>query len=291
MNKAKRLLAAWYEILREASEEFVNDRAKRLAAGLAYYSLFALLPSVMLAAVIAAAIVGPEAATGSLADGLESTIGEVAAEQIEAALASLWENVDTSGFALLNLAVVLYGASILFVAWRDMIGVIWGRPYELTASATLRKRIFALLVPIAAGLVFAAVLLIELVMGFLERVVDAAILDATLRTAGSVVPAAAAVVALGLLYRYSTDTDRPEWRDVWPSAALVTAVLVVGFWVYGLYVRFVGQTSVTGAASTILVGMVVVNFAAKILLFGAEVTKVLGRRHDDRLNTRVPEGA
>jgi len=269
----------------------VNDRAKRLAAGLAYYSLFALLPSVMLAAVIAAAIVGPEAATGSLADGLESTIGEVAAEQIEAALAGLWENVDTSGFALLNLAVVLYGASILFVAWRDMIGVIWGRPYELTASATLRKRIFALLVPIAAGLVFAAVLLIELVMGFLERVVDAAILDATLRTAGSVVPAAAAVVALGLLYRYSTDTDRPEWRDVWPSAALVTAVLVVGFWVYGLYVRFVGQTSVTGAASTILVGMVVVNFAAKILLFGAEVTKVLGRRHDDRLNTRVPEGA
>lgn len=279
MNTPKRLLGTLFEIIREAAKEFAVDRAKRLAAGLAYYSLFALVPSLMLAAMIAAAFVGADTATSGIADGLEGTVGTDAALQIEQALVDLWDDVDASGFALLNGALVLYSSSILFVAWRDMMGLIWGVPYRPSATATLRKRVFSLLGPIIAGLVFAAALLVELVMGFLEGATNSNLLDATFRTAGSVVPAVAALAALSLLYRYSADKKRPAWRDIWRSAALVTALLAVGSWGYGLYVRLVGQTSVTGAASTVVVGLVVVYAAAQIVLFGGEVIKVLERRH------------
>ena len=55
---------------------------------------------------------------------------------------------------------------------------------------------------------------------------------------------------------------------------------MIGFWGYGLYLRFVGTSSVTGAASSVVLGLVVIYYTAQVLLFGAEVIKAAGRAQD-----------
>ena len=267
-------------ILRAAAREFAADRCRRLGAGLAYYALFALVPTLLLTAMIAAALVGREAVEGELAGQLDEAVGPDGAAAIQDAIAGLWENTDTSNFALISILVVVYSASILFVAWRDTLEIVWDVPYEANLAITLRSRAFGALVPITAGLLLAAVLILEVAVGFVEELVDSAVLDTTLQAAGSLLPAAAATGALGLLYRYSTRSRRPDWRDIWPGTVVAAVLLALASWAFGVYMNIVGSTSVTGAASSVVVALIVVYYAAQIVLFGAEIIKVLHERRE-----------
>jgi membrane protein len=267
-------------VLKDASVVFFEDRVRRLSAGLAYYALFALVPTVLLSATIAAAFVGRDAAAGELSEKLSGVLGPEFAAQIEDAVALLWESTDGSGFALFSIGVILFSASVLFSAWRDTIQLIWEVPYEPSLKTTLRTKLFAVLVPIFAGFFLVVTLILQGAMTFVQEFVSAPALDTVLRLGGSVLQFALGVAALGFLYSRSTTVGRPAWVDIWPATLLVSVVLMVGFWGYGLYLRFVGTSSVTGAASSVILGLVVIYYTAQVLLFGAEVIKVAGRDQD-----------
>ncbi len=270
--------AAAFDVLRDAASEFFRDRAKRLGAGLAYYTLFALIPSLFFSVAIAAAFVGREAAAGGLQEQLSNVLGPDASRQIESAIATMWESSDRSNFAFISLGVILYSASVLFVAWRDSVELIWEVPYESGLQRTLRTRAFAILVPIAAGLLLAATMIMQGLLTFVEGILDSQLIDAALRTAGAVGQVALSMAALGALYRYSARARRPVWRDILPASIFVVVILGIGFWGYGIYLRFFGVSSVTGAAGSVVLGLVVVYYSAQTLLFGAEMIKVLDRR-------------
>jgi len=272
--------AAW-DLLRAATHEFLKDRAKRLSAGLAYYALFALIPSVMLALAIAAAIVGKEAAAGGLTDQLTELFGAEAARQMEDAIATVWETGDQSNFALFTLGVILFSASVLFVAWRDSVELIWEVPYEPSLKSSLRARAFAVLVPISAGLILVATMILQGLVTFAQQFINTELVDAALRTASAVGQVLLGIAALATLYRHSARARRPEWREILPASIFVVAVLGIGFWAYGLYLRYVGVASATGAASSVVLGLVVVYYSAQTLLFGAEMIKVLHEHRGD----------
>ena len=63
----------------------------------------------------------------------------------------------------------------------------------------------------------------------------------------------------------------------------VSVVFAVGFWGYGIYLRTVGTSSVTGAASSVVLGLVVVYYAAQSLLLGAELIKVRRSASDEEI--------
>jgi membrane protein len=266
------------EVARDAQRAFKVDRGKRLSAGLAYYSIFALVPTIFLAVAIAGAVVGQEATEGRLVARLDDVLGAAAAKQIEDAVVALRESTNSSGFALISAGVVVYSASALFVAWRDTLELIWDVPYESGLATSLRSRAFGALVPVGAGILLATIVLLELLVAFAEQLVSSDLLDAILRMTGTIIPTLSAVVALSLFYRYTTRTRRPEWREVWPGTIVASIAIAVASWGYGLYVRFVGSNSVAGAATAVVVGLVFVYYVAQILLFGAEVIRVLQER-------------
>ncbi len=249
-----------------------------MSGGLAYYAIFALVPTLFLSVAIAAAFVGRDAATGELEEQLADVLGPEIADQLGSAVATLWQSTDASNFALFSVVLVIFSASVLFVAWRDIVDFIWEVPYQPTFETTLRSRVFAGLVPVAAGLLLTATLLFQAAMGVAEQLVDSAVLNATLRTVGTIVPFVTSIVAVTLLYRYSSRQERPPWQRALPAAVLVVVVLAIGSWGYGLYLRFVGSKSFTGAASSAFLGLVVIYYAAQILLFGIELVKVLTER-------------
>lgn len=270
-----------FDVLRESLLFYRRDRAKRLSAGLAYYTLFALIPSLLFAVAIAAAFVGREAAAGGLEEQLTNVLGPEAAAQIEEAIAAVWENSDGSGFALFSVGVVLYSASILFVAWRDSVELIWEVPFEPGLHVTLRSRAFAMLVPVIAGLLLAATMILQGLVTFVQGILDGALFDAAVRTLSAAAQVLIGLAALCALYRYSARSRRPDLRDILPSGIFVAVVLGIGYWAYGLYLRVVGVASVTGAASSVVLGLVVIYYSSQVLLLGAEIIKVLDARRTD----------
>jgi membrane protein len=189
---------------------------------------------------------------------------------------------------LLSVGGVLYSASALFVAWRDTLEVIWDVPYDSDLTSSLRSRAFGVLVPIAAGVGLALIIVSEQALAFVEQQVSPAVLDALLRVTGTVLSTLVAVGALGLLYRQTPRSSRPRWSEVWPGTVVAASALAVLSWGYGLYLRFIGSDSVTGAASAIVVGLVFIYYAAQILLLGAEIIGVLVKRRHSRIEPAPP---
>ena len=267
------MVAAAIDVLRLASPAFLRHRARRLGAGLAFYSLFALVPTVFLALAIVAAIFGEEATEGILVDRLDGILGDEVAKQMEEAVGALWENSNTSGFAIVTAVVVVYSASILFVAWRDSLEAIWELPYRSGLKSSIRGRVFGALVPIALGVVLATIVLVEVVTALAGDLVTSPLLDAVINAVATISPTVASILALVLVYRLSTRL-RPRWNDIWPGALVAALALAVLAWGYGLYVRMFGSSSAAGAASSVVLALAFVYYSAQVLLFGAEVISI-----------------
>ena len=286
--RASAVVAAAIDVLRLASPAFLRHRARRLGAGLAFYSLFALVPTVFLALAIVAAIFGEEATEGILVDRLDGILGDEVAKQIEEAVGALWENSNTSGFAIVTAVVVVYSASILFVAWRDSLEAIWELPYRSGLKSSIRGRVFGALVPIALGVVLATIVLVEVVTALAGDLVTSPLLDAVINAVATVSPTVASILALVLVYRLSTRL-RPRWGDIWPGALVAALALAVLAWGYGLYVRMFGSSSAAGAASSVVLALAFVYYSAQVLLFGAEVISICADHRGRPIRASVGE--
>jgi membrane protein len=269
-RRSKAGVAIAIDMLRLAGGSFMRHRAQRLGAGLAYYSLFALVPTMFLALAIVAAVFGEEATEGRLVDRLDDVVGTETAKQIEEAVGAVWENSNTSGFAIVTAVVVVYSASSLFVAWRDTLEAIWELPYQTGLKTSIRRRIYGAMGPIAAGILLATIVLVEVWTALAADFITSPLLDAIVQAVQTMSPAVVSVLALALVYRVST-RFRPRWKDIWPGTLFAAPALGVLAWGYGMYVRLYGSSSAAGVAGTVVLGLAFIYYSAQILLFGAEV--------------------
>ncbi len=264
-------------LLLEAGSEFMEDRALRLGAGLAYYGLITLAPLLILLLGIAGLILGEEAANGQLTETLQQWFGA----DIAQAFAEMITAADVAGtFANLTIAsliLLIFAASILFVAWKDALNVIWGIGYHSGVKATLAKRLFGFASVGALAGLLVAILVAETLIAMLSGLLsDDALIDTAFGIAASIVPLVLGALLLGAAYRYGTD-GKVAWHAVWPGTILTMVLLIVLAAGYGIYVDLSG-TSITGVASSAILLIVLVYLMAQVMLYGGEVIKVQSRR-------------
>ena len=264
-------------LLIEAGFEFMEDRALRLGAGLAYYGLITLAPLLILLVGVAGLLVGQEAANGQLAESLEQWFGADIAQAAGETITAADVTGSFANLTIISVIVLTFTASVLFVAWKDALDVIWRVAYRSGVKATLARRLFGFAsVGALAGLLI-AVLVAETVLAMLSGFVsDETLIDTAFGIAASIVPLLLGVLLLGALYRFGTE-DRASWHAIWPGTILTMILLLALSGGYGIYVDLTG-TSVAGVASSALLLIVLVYFMAQVLLYGAEVIKIQARR-------------
>ena len=74
-----------FKLLKEAFQEWQQDKVSRLAAALAYYTVFSITPLLVIAIAIAGAVFGQEAAKGEIVDQINGLVGDQGARAIEVA--------------------------------------------------------------------------------------------------------------------------------------------------------------------------------------------------------------
>ena len=72
-----------FYLLKDTFNEWNEDKAPRLGAALAYYSIFSIAPLVMLVIGAASLIFGPEAARGEVVEEIKVTVGAPVAQAVE----------------------------------------------------------------------------------------------------------------------------------------------------------------------------------------------------------------
>lgn len=113
------------EIVKETVNSWLDDKAPRLAASLALYTLMSLAPLLILAVSVAGLMFGEEAARGQIAHQLAGVLGDKGALAVQAILANA--KTPSSGVlgTVVGLALALFGASGVFGELQGTLNTIW----------------------------------------------------------------------------------------------------------------------------------------------------------------------
>lgn len=101
-------------LLKDSVLKFVEDKATRLAAALAYYTALSLSPLVLAVVAIAGLAFGERAARGEILAQFRDTIGDEAAGFLEQMILKSSSQSDGIVAAVIAGAVLLFGASGVF---------------------------------------------------------------------------------------------------------------------------------------------------------------------------------
>lgn len=103
-----------WRLLKETLQEWQDDRASRLAASLAYYTIFSLSPLLIITVSIAGAVFGEEAAKGEIVGQIQGLVGVDGAQVIEIAIQNANQPDVSSIASIISIIVLLFSASGVF---------------------------------------------------------------------------------------------------------------------------------------------------------------------------------
>src|SRR5918993_2097343 len=267
---------------RTAARAWWDDDCTRLGASLAYFTLFAIAPILLVATSIAGMVFGPAAVRGEIVGQLDHLVGREGALAVQGLLEAAARR--PSGFlpTLIGGVTFLVAATGAFLELQVAFNTIWRvkpRPSgHLYAFVMDRVRSFGLVVAIG----FLLLVSLSVTAALAARhawLLNVSPADAYLwNVVNTLVSIVVTTILFALLFRFLPDV-RLRWRDV-TTGAVVTAILfTIGQTVIGLYL---GQSTIAasyGATGSMMVLLLWVYYSCQILLFGAEFTRVWAVRH------------
>lgn len=268
-------------LIRAAYESWSDDHGPRLAAALAYYTLFSLAPLLMIAMAIAGAALGERPVETALVAQFYGLVGRAGATAIENMLRDLHKPGMTTVAGIAGSVLLLIGASAVFVELEDALNTIW---HAKKTCGNLRTIVVEWLQGFSLVMIGEILLIVSVLFAALRATLARIALpqwpgfEISLRFVGILASFAAATALFGMLFKLVPKTSI-EWRDVWP-AAMVTAVMFdAGKLLIALYLGKSSIISAYGAASSLVAVVGWVYYSALILYFGAEFAKVYARAY------------
>jgi len=255
-----------------------KDDVPRLGASLAYYTLFAVGPILLIAIAIAGTVYGPDAVRGQIVGEISGLIGRQGAEAVQTILQSAHQNRTGSLAVIIGTITLILGASGAFLELQHALNTIFRVKTDPKKSGLERlvlSRLRSFGVVVSIGFLLLVSLLVSAALSALSSRIERSPVGnpVLLQAINMVVTLAVMTLLFGLIYRLLPDV-RLAWRDVWTGAFVTSLLFSIGKFLIGLYLGHSGVASSYGAAGSIVVLLVWVYYSAQVILLGAEFTRV-----------------
>ncbi len=278
-----RWIGRFPQLMAGALAEYMEDKAARMGAALAYYTLFSIAPILVILIGVTGQIFGAETVHGQVFDEIRATLGPRTAETIASMLESVRAHESGLLATLAGLVLMFVGATGVFVALQDALFMIWG--VELKGESgilnMLKKRGIAFILVLGSGFVLAVSILastaftaaLDLFGGLLPPPIH----SLGVQLLDHFLVFLVATVHFAMIYKIIPAIPL-QWGDVWVGAAITSLLFNVGKWGIELYLSWSGIATIFGAGSSLVILLLWVYYSAQIVLLGAEFTKVYARR-------------
>jgi len=268
------------EFIRLVLRDWNEAEMSRMAAALAFFATVSLVPFAVLTVAFSGLLFGQEAAEGRLLVTLEAVLGSRTAGVIEdlvlqAALAS------GSGMSLIGLLVLVLAASRMFRHIEFSLNQLWDPDsrYGVVRQEVRRRGmslLLALLTQVLIVVLFLVGSLITALIPLLDRLVPISLPG--LVQAGDIVLAYFTVWLVVVICFRILPRRRLSWRAIHLGAAFAALLIVLGRFLFWLYLRFGHLTSFYGAAASILVLLLWIYLASLAFFLGAAFSGVAANR-------------
>lgn len=275
---AKFFSKPFFKIAGNTFSGFMNDKGLKLSASLAYYTIFALAPLLLLLISLAGIFLGKDAIQGKIFSELHGLIGSSAALQIQDMIKAI-ELSGKSGMAFtIGIITSLVGATSIFAEIQDSINIIWkvkAKPKRGWLKI-LKDRLLSSSIIVSLGFLLIVSLVVNGILLALMDKLMKILPEITVFIAGMlnvVISFVVITVLFAAIFKILPDA-KIKWKDVRIGAFFTACLFMAGRFVIGLYISETSAGSTYGAAGSLIIILLWVYFTAAILYIGAEFTQV-----------------
>jgi membrane protein len=261
----------WLQILKRSFKEISDDHLTLVAGGVAYTWFLALFPGLIAAVLIYGLVTSPSEVSSqvsNLASGLPHNAQTLLTSQLKGITRT--HNSGAGIGVIISIALALWSASAGMAGLVEALNIAYDEDEERNfvvkrGLAVLLTIGFIVFIAVAIGLVA----VFPVVLSNLGSGILVTILAQVVRW---VVLVAAAVLALGLLYRVGPDRDAPAIKWLSLGSVIATVIWIIASVAFSVYVDKFGSYGKTyGALAGVVVLLLWFWITALVVLLGAEI--------------------
>ncbi len=272
----------WLNVVKDAGTGWVDHKATRLAAAVAFYTLLSMAPLLVIAVSVAGLVFGDEAAREGLMDQMRGMVGDSGAEVIKTALDKSAEKPKSGIFAtVVGVISLLFGASGVFGELQDSMNTVWEVKVKEGRGVwgMVKDRFLSFGMVLVIGFLLLVSLVLSTVVtaagGYFQRLLPG--LPWVPQALNVVLGFFVVALLFALMFKYLPDV-KVGWPEVFFGAATTSLLFAFGKYLIGLYLGRAGVGSAFGAAGSVVALVAWVYYSALILFFGVELTRAFAHR-------------
>lgn len=277
MSRTLAGLRYWTGILVAAGKNWLASQAFIYAAALAFFTVFSIAPVVIIAVTVVGLVLGERAAQGEIMTQLQDVIGPEAAEVVQTAVVN--SQISEAGLlpSIVGIVAILLGATTVFAQMQQSLNAIWdvaARPSRNSILLYLRNRLMSLTIVLAIGFILLVSLMLSVGLRAVMTYAGQWLPLPELLVYGMEIVLSLTVVTMlfAAMFRILPDVVL-TWRDVLAGAALTAMLFTLGRSAIAIYLANTATASTYGAAGSLVVLLLWVNYSSLILLYGAAFTR------------------
>jgi len=265
------------KLLKESFNAFLDHKAVKLGASLAYYTVFAIGPVIIIMIYFAGVFYGEQAVQGTIFSELKDLVGVDAAAQIQQMIANAALSGQSSFAAVVGFVTLFIGATGVFAEIQDSINDIWGlkpKP-EKGWLKMIINRLLSFSVVVSLGFVLLVSLIIN---GLIETLMDklqTRFPDLTVVVVyiiNILITFLVITSLFAIIFKVLPDAVI-KWKDVMVGAMVTAVLFMIGKFGITFYISKSAVGTTYGAAGSLVILLLWVYYSSLILYFGAAFTK------------------
>ena len=274
------------DLVVESFKDWNEDKAPRLAAALAYYTIFSLAPLLIIVIAIAGLAFGEQTARDEVITQIRSVMGDQGADTIAGLLEASDRRAAGTLAAIIGFATLLFGAAGVFGQLKGALNTIWEvapKP-DRGLWGLIRDNLLSFTMVLGVGFLLLVSLLISTAISAVGKYLAGDSFDQSWiwQIVNFIVQAAITFGLFALIFKELPDAEI-SWRDVIIGAAVTTLLFAIGRYLISLYLAHTATASTFGAAGSLVIILIWIYFSAQILFLGAEITQVYARHYGSHI--------
>ncbi len=253
------------------------DDCLRMGAALSYYTIFAMVPFLLLTITFIGFTFRKEAGLSQIIAQLQLLAGEQAAAAVQeiVKVAPSSRSVGMVGW-LLSFSILIFAASGIMLELKTALNKIWAVKKTSDFFWFVKKRLKSAAMVLGMGSLFIFSITLSTAVAAFERHIEDIVTIPTwlVRFINFLTSFGIVMLIFALLYKFLPDI-KVRWRPVWGGALLSSMLFVGGKSLIGIYIAHSNFYSLYGAGGSFLVLLCWVYYSALIFYFGAEFVNVM----------------
>lgn len=272
----------FWDILKDTYKDWSARDLGTEAASLAYSAIFSIPGLLIIIIWITGIFFGEEAVRGEITKVIGSMMGKDVGKSLEEMVVGGMVDKKNIVMKIVGVVTLVFGATSLFFQFQKSLNKLW----DVIAAPKKAWEKYLLDRANSLGMivVIAFLLLITLMLSsFIGLANDWVIRRFSLETLvivniiNIVVGFLITFFLFAAMFKILPDVEI-EWRSVWFGAAVTAGLFTLGKYLLTFYFNTFNPSSAFGAAGTIILLLLWINYTCQIIFFGVEFTKVYAKK-------------